>query len=139
MKKDYLNANFTCYPPLSLNRILWVFFIMSDEFEASPDANLEEFREKVTAFLEISFFSLVALLVVGATFYLSFLVENVQNSFPLLMLIFLAALNWIMRAKIPSMEAKEIRIYLLQWIILSALIIIGTVIIVLFYPYSAII
>lgn len=111
---------------------------MSTESEFSSDVNLEIFKEKVTVFLEISFIAFVALTVIGIGFYLSVVRENVQNSLPLLLTIYLAAFTWILRAKITDMPPQEIRIFLLQWIVISVLIIVSTVALVVFYPYSQI-
>lgn len=112
---------------------------MSNELETATDPNVELFKERSIRFMEIAFYSMIGLLIIGAAFYLSVLYENVQNSIPLMLLIFLAAYTWIMRAKLAQIEPKEIRIYLLQWIILCSIVIVVSVLIVIFYPYSQLI
>lgn len=106
---------------------------------SESEVNLDIFREKAAQILEIAFLSLVLLIVIGIGFYLAVLKTNVQNSLPLLLLIFLGAFTWVTRAKIMEIDAQQIRIYLIQWISLSILIIIISVIITIFYPYSQIV
>ncbi len=112
---------------------------MSNKLETEIDSNVEIFKEKSIRFMEIAFYSMVGLTVIGAAFYLSVIYQNVQNSIPLMLLMFLAAYTWIMRAKLAQIEPKEIRVYLLQWLIISAIVIITSVLIVIFYPYSQLI
>jgi hypothetical protein len=108
---------------------------MSSNSNDNSDMKLELFKEKVTSLLEVSYISFIALGVVGLGLYLSFLPKNIQNSLPVLLIIFLGTFSWIMRAKIKQVDASEIRIYVWQWIILCVIVIVGTVIAILLYPY----
>lgn len=109
---------------------------MSDTTGSSSDSSLEIFKENVTGFLEQAFIATVILAVIAFMFYLGFLPQNVQNTLPLLLMVFLSAYTWILRAKIDQSQPEELRIYILQWLILCSVVIIGTVIAIVLYPYS---
>ena len=115
---------------------MWVFYIMSTNSDSSSDTNLDLFRERVVGFLEISFFAFLALTVIGVGFYLSIANQNVQNGLSVLLTIFLGVFTWVMRAKIMQIEPNEVKIYLLQWIGLCTVVIVVSIIVILFYPYS---
>jgi len=109
---------------------------MSTDSNSSSDPRVALFKKNVSDFLEQAFLALAALTVIGTGLYLGFLPHNVQNSLPILLSIFLCAYSWILRAKILQVETEEIRVYLLQWIVLCTIVIIGTVIAIILYPYS---
>ena len=108
---------------------------MSIESQASLSP-LDEFRTKTTTFLEEAFIAMVAMTFVGFTMYLSVLPHNVQNTLPILLMMFLGTFTWIVRAKIMQVDAHEIRIYLIQWIVISVFVIIATIFAIVVYPYS---
>ena len=78
--------------------------------ESSNDKGLEIFKQNVSDFLEKSFLSIVALLVLAGMNYLAFLPKNVQNTLPLLLIVFLGTYTWIMRAKILEVRPEELRV-----------------------------
>ena len=110
---------------------------MSSNSESSSDPKFEMFKDNVEDFLQKSFIAFAVLFILAGMYYLSFLPQNVQNSLPLLLILFLGTFTWIMRAKILVTKPEDIRSYLIQWIIICSIVIIITVISVVLYPFSS--
>ena len=109
---------------------------MSSDTEVTSDMAFNLFKEKSAKLLEQSFFAYLTLSIISFTIYLAILPRNVQNILPVLLTVFLGAFTWIVRAKILQEPPNQIRIYLMQWIILTVVVVLGTLFAIVVYPYS---
>lgn len=109
---------------------------MSSDIEVSNEMGLDLFKDKAVKFLEQSSYAYLALTIIGFAMYLAVLPRNVQNVLPNLLTLFLGGFTWIVRAKIMQGPPSEIRIVLLQWIIITVAVIIATIFAIIVYPYS---
>lgn len=109
---------------------------MSITSESSENPQFEEFKDNVTNFLEKAFLAFAALFLIAGMNYLAFVPQNVQNTMPMLLVLFLGTYTWIMRAKVLQTQPEHLRAYIYQWVIVCVLVIIVTIIAIVLYPYS---
>ena len=106
---------------------------MSNE---TMNQSFEKFRENTVSLLELSFLTLVFMDIIGFGFYISILPNNVQNTLPLLLVLFLAVFTWVFRVKVNQGTYDDIRAFLIQWLVITTIVIVFSVFVILIYPFS---
>ena len=97
----------------------------------------EDFKSKSIAILNLSFFTYLAFILVGFVFYFAILPNDVQNSLPIILALLLGFFTWVIRSKIDKSSIEqytEIRQALIQWFVISVILIFLSTIVVLLYP-----
>lgn len=97
----------------------------------------DSFKSYAISILDLAFFTNLCLFLVGFAFYLAILPKNVQNTLPLILVLFLGVFSWTFRSKMNNSENKEeIKPFLIQWLIISMILIVFSIFITLIYPIS---
>lgn len=89
----------------------------------------------VERLLDLALLTYGALILLGYGFYATILNQNLQNAILLVMIGILAVLTWSVRSRITKLVTySEIRTLLIQWGVISILIIIFSIVLVIIYP-----
>ena len=86
--------------------------------------------------LDLSILIYMALTIIGYFFYNQFLLESIQNFFPIAMLLFLMIITYAFRNNLEKMTGKSLERYFYGYVIVVAVVFVLTIVLIFTYPIS---
>ncbi|MHA2299284.1 MAG: hypothetical protein ACXAEU_19955 [Candidatus Hodarchaeales archaeon] len=102
----------------------------------STTSEQSEIVLRISRFLNVTIFTLGALVVATIIFYMTFLDGTIQNFVPVMTTGTIFVLTWVFKVRIESPDARNHMVIFLQWFVISLVLIAVAIVIIFTYPIT---